>query len=366
MCSKQIHALTGIRGIAALWVVVLHGANYTSVATLLPQWLSSVITKGWLGVDLFFILSGFVIAYVHQKDFYNLNVGSIYNFLKLRLARIYPAHLVATLILLPIVIGAGIFSFVNLPENIYTNYDLKRLFFSLTLTNGWGFSNSNGWNFPSWSVASEWFAYLLFPLIAWVLNKIKSIKKFITIIIIIILSMHLIAITMNDASQYMPKAQWMLLRVTSEFIVGCCLFNICNNVPKKLCSDKVSFSIVGLIFLLCVLRLPAFFDGLFIILFSFLILNLSQSKGIISRLLSSKIMLYLGHISYSIYLTHFTVLIVFNQIMKRIHFIEQPSIGYLLVFYMGYITLSIIAGHMLFSLVENPSRKYLRLHWIDK
>ena len=70
MCSKQINTLTGVRGIAALWVVVLHGANYTSASTLLPEWTSNLINKGWLGVDLFFILSGFVIAYVHQKDFY--------------------------------------------------------------------------------------------------------------------------------------------------------------------------------------------------------------------------------------------------------------------------------------------------------
>ena len=136
MHSGQIHALTGIRGIAALWVVILHGATYVNASSVLPQWLSNIINKGWLGVDLFFILSGFVIAYVHQSDFVQLKFNSIKQFLKLRLARIYPAHLVATLILIPIVVTVTLFSFITLPANVLDNYDFKKFLFSLSLTNG--------------------------------------------------------------------------------------------------------------------------------------------------------------------------------------------------------------------------------------
>ncbi|MBL4822460.1 MAG: acyltransferase [Colwellia sp.] len=366
MRSKQIHALTGVRGIAALWVVILHGANYTNVATLLPEWTSNLINKGWLGVDLFFILSGFVIAYVHQKDFYRLNYSLITKFLKLRLARIYPAHLVATLILLPIVVGASVFSIYSLSQGAYASYDLKRFLFSITLTNGWGIPDSNGWNFPSWSVASEWFAYLMFPPLAWAFNKIKSAKFFITLIFLIFFIMHLVAITMNDASQYMPQAEWILLRVASEFIIGCCLFNLFTQVPQILCTDTASVSIIGIIIFLCIIGLPAFFDGLIIILFSLLILNLSRANGFVARVLSSNVMNYLGRISYSIYLTHFTVLIVYNQVLKRTNFIEQSSIEYLLLFYIGYIAISIISGNALFSLIENPCRRFLRTNWIEK
>lgn len=360
MISKQIHALTGIRGIAALWVVALHGAEYTGVSALLPVWSSNLINKGWLGVDLFFILSGFVIAYVHQRDFHNLNYSLITNFLKLRLARIYPAHVVATLILVPVVLGATIFSIYSFSQEASASYGFKRLLFSITLTNGWGIPNSNSWNFPSWSVASEWFAYLIFPVIAWVLNKVKSANIFGTIICLTFILMYATAIIVNDGSQYMPKAEWILLRVVSEFLIGCCLFNLCDQVPKVFSSDLASFSLIGIIILLCMMGLPAFFDGLIIILFSLLILNLSRAEGIVARALSGNTMIYLGHISYSIYLTHFTVLIIFNQLFKRADFIEQSSLEYLFLFYLGYIAISVISGHALFSLIENPCRRFLR------
>ncbi len=365
MHSGQIHALTGIRGIAALWVVILHGATYVNASSVLPQWLSNIINKGWLGVDLFFILSGFVIAYVHQSDFVQLKFNSIKQFLKLRLARIYPAHLVATLILIPIVVTVTLFSFITLPANVLDNYDFKKFLFSLSLTNGWGFEQSIGWNYPSWSVASEWFAYLLFPLIAWILNNIKSTKLFATIIFCIFILMYVAAIKMNGATQYMPQAEWLLLRVISEFIVGCCLYNIYTKLPRYLYSDSVSFTTILVIILLCFFGVPSIFDGIIVMLFSLLILNLSHSKGLISRFLSTDIMLFLGRISYSIYLTHFTVLIIFNQVMKRIPFIEKSSIEYLVTFYIGYIILSIISGKLLFSWVENPCRKFLKFRWVE-
>lgn len=360
MSSKQIHALTGIRGIAALWVVSLHAADYTNVSTLLPNWSSNLINKGWLGVDLFFILSGFVIAYVHQRDFGSLNYSLITKFLKLRLARIYPTHFVTTLILIPIVLGATFFSIYSFSQEANTNYNFERFLFSITLTNGWGFPDSSGWNIPSWSVASEWFAYLIFPLIAWVLNKIKSANIFGIIIFLIFFIMYTTAIIMNNGTQYMPQAEWVLLRVISEFIIGCCLFNLYDHTPQIFFSDVASVCLTGTIITFCMLGLPSLFDGIIIILFSLLILNLSQANGTVARILSCNTMIYLGQISYSIYLAHFTVLIVFNQVFKRANFIEQSSIEYLFLFYLGYIAMSVMTGHILFFLIENPCRNFLK------
>jgi peptidoglycan/LPS O-acetylase OafA/YrhL len=68
----MIHPLTGVRGIAALWVV-LHHLVTTWVIAIPPtaHWLSALADSGYLGVDLFFVLSGFVISYSRFVHFYD-------------------------------------------------------------------------------------------------------------------------------------------------------------------------------------------------------------------------------------------------------------------------------------------------------
>ena len=160
--AKQIGALTGIRGLAAIWVALLHASSYVLLDNALSSSVVNIIKRGWLGVDLFFVLSGFVISYVHQSDFARLGVKEYARFLKLRLARIYPAHLVSTLLLIPMVLGAMFFSPYHFSDEVQESYSVEKLGYSLALLNGWGFPNSIGWNIPSWSVGSEWCAEGIF------------------------------------------------------------------------------------------------------------------------------------------------------------------------------------------------------------
>src|ERR1700744_4959496 len=83
---QDIPALTGLRGVAALWVVLFH----MELETPIP-----IIEKGYLGVDIFFILSGFILMHVYadRKEF-NYN-----EFVRARLARIYPLHMLSLVVL---------------------------------------------------------------------------------------------------------------------------------------------------------------------------------------------------------------------------------------------------------------------------
>src|SRR3712207_4540408 len=90
--STYLTTLTPLRGIAALIVVIFH-CNIM-VNPFLPAGYTHLIDNGWLWVDFFFILSGFILSYVYGESFEKGFSGSAYKkYLKARVARVYPLHL---------------------------------------------------------------------------------------------------------------------------------------------------------------------------------------------------------------------------------------------------------------------------------
>ncbi len=153
----DFRALTAIRGVAAWWVVLFHFKEY------LPQGVPRPIAaSGYLAVDLFFELSGFIIALNYAHRFQTINVREIIAFLSIRLARIYPLHLFMLILFLANPLVILLFRDKSGPE-----YDPQYFALSLVLLQNWGFTSKVAWNVPAWSISSEWFVYLLFPFMAW-------------------------------------------------------------------------------------------------------------------------------------------------------------------------------------------------------
>ncbi len=146
----EIRSLTGLRGVAACWVMLYH-AEFRAGTTAPVRVL---IDHGYLAVDLFFILSGFVLALNHAPAFRRDREAAYAGFLRKRLARTYPLYLVATLVCFALV-RAGAFS-----GRHATGWALAA---NLALIQSWHtrFGSIDG---PGWSVSAEWGAYLLFPL----------------------------------------------------------------------------------------------------------------------------------------------------------------------------------------------------------
>src|SRR5690606_13913763 len=114
------------------------------------------------GVDAFFVLSGFILTHVYQSAFFEserVSGKDLFRFLKKRFARIYPLHFVT-------LIGAIVF--LNILRTFTdSNVELRwdHVIPQLLLFHAWGGLDGISWNFPSWSISAEWFAYLLvFPL----------------------------------------------------------------------------------------------------------------------------------------------------------------------------------------------------------
>ena len=163
-----MRALTGLRAYAALWVVLFHLRHV--LQPLLPEPLFEFCARGYLGVDLFFVLSGFVIAYRYGG---HIGDGRAYRvYLIRRLGRIYPLHL-ATLLALVAAATLGRGTAIDISGSAYYVLD-ERLAYNLMLVHAWGLTNEASWNIPSWSISVEWFAYLVFPLLWWVVARVRT------------------------------------------------------------------------------------------------------------------------------------------------------------------------------------------------
>lgn len=357
---RQIDSLTGVRGFASLWVLFHHLPSVQGVGAVWPAWFLTFSDKGWLGVDLFFILSGFVISLVHQAEFSQFSPNRIKRFLLLRLARVYPAHLVTTAILIPIYLAAHIlFQYVS-PKDAFA---WSKLALSLLLIHGWGLPDSEGWNLPSWSVSSEWFAYLFFPFASPLIVRFRSILSATLGVFSIMAVLYFLAFTLGGGTKFILPWKYALVRVTSEFAIGCLLFNIFQLVHPSTSADRAAMiSLLG-VCLLPFLAPALIFDGLYLFLFSGLLLGLSLGIGPITTLFASTPMVYLGKVSYSLYLIHGIVLMVANQIVKRA--LPHPTSGQTWIVIAVALALSILLADLIFRWVEDPCRKRFKV-WMDR
>ena len=356
MNQSRIDALTGIRGIAALWVLVHHLVTQYPLQDKLPVFVTHIAEKGWLGVDLFFILSGFVIAFVHNKDFKtHIDIHTVKNFLIKRIARIYPVHLVTTLSLIPIYLAAKWSFGYSSPIDAFS---LNKLLYSLTLTNGFGFQDSIGWNAPSWSVSSEFLAYLTFPFLAALfLQKQLSIKASLGWIILIFIVTTSIGWFQTDKARYIAGWQWVSLRVLSEFMFGIFIFQI-YRLNLKAPFSVLAFISSVIIITMSVTNTESHWDWIMILSFGLLIYSLTNTQHNISRFLSKNKMIYLGEISYSIYLCHGIIFMILNSAFKKT---IPDNNGFMLVFSLCiYIITPIIIAHFMYKYVELPAQSYLK------
>src|SRR5258708_3639584 len=157
---RNIPALTGLRGVAALWVVFFH------LTVGIP-----LLQHGYLGVDVFFLLICYLLAYFYAS---NLPDAADYvSFIRARVARIYPMHLTALCVLaLMVVTLPGFAEHYPQPEQ---RWGFGPFVASLLLVQNWAYFLPTSWNTPSWSLSAEWFAYLLFPMFVFATQWQRSI-----------------------------------------------------------------------------------------------------------------------------------------------------------------------------------------------
>ena len=346
--AGHLDALTGIRGLAA-WGVVLYHVRL-SLTQLLPDGAIAAMGKGYLAVDLFFILSGFVIWYNYASRIGDGGWAETGRFLWRRLARIWPLH-----VTLLGCFGGLVLAF-TLTGRSTAGYPLSELPLHIALIQNWGLTNALSWNHPAWSISTESAAYLVMPALVAALSRLKG--KTVPLIATALFLMALVyaLFAMNGLQSLGGDIVHLgLWRCLLEFALGNVLCMLWEQWRDKRGAAHFAYAaMVALCVAGAVTEAPEialapaiFFTGL---------LGLALDRGLVSRFLGSRVVKYLGEISYSTYLAHFFLFIVFKLL-----FVDNSlQIGWAGL--AGYLLLVLAASVLLYHFVEKPAQRWLNRH----
>jgi peptidoglycan/LPS O-acetylase OafA/YrhL len=289
---QRINKLDGLRGLFALFVVLFHFNINNAPAALVNNFF---VRESFIFVDFFFILSGFVISLTYDNK---LNTTkTIWHFIKKRFIRLYPLLLFSTLMY-----WYFVHPFLD-KQNILLALD------TLFLTNATPILGTGiGMNYPSWSISSEMISYIVFGLC----SLISISKKKTTLIVILTIGCFaFLALQQN----YFVTGSFGFVRGLACFNLGY-LIHIITKKDFKIPNTLEWFITIGIIALMCfhftVPRINPIYNialqFLIPITFALSILIFIKTNGLISKVLQTKPFLFLGKISYSVYLNQALVI----------------------------------------------------------
>lgn len=340
---KELRALTGMRGIAAWFVVAYH--IRLAVAGPPPE-VVAVFAKGYLAVDFFFLLSGFVIWLSWSERLRGGGLRAVPGFLWKRIARIWPLHgfmLGCAVVLAALLAGVG--------RHDAVHYPFADLPLHVLLVQNWGFTDHLAWNDPSWSISTEWAAYLLFPLLASSIDwrRVPSAA----ILAALTASFVLLHAAMAGAPT-LGFDIWALglRRCLIEFAAGtavCALWLRWRGTPAL----PTLAAVAVVVALLAAWSAGAPETLVAAPAFAALLLALALTSGRRGNPLECAPLHYLGEISYATYLGHFLLFVVFKlALVDDARAIPPVLIGLYLLLVLG-------SSVVLYHLVERPAQDWL-------
>ena len=340
----RYEALDGLRGAAALLVVLYHVHWASHVRDL------TVVRNGYLAVDLFFILSGFVISAAYGS---RLGTGvSTSAFLRLRFFRVYPVHIavLGAMLLLETfkLVAAGYSGRVPDQPPFSGTQSPGALLVNLLLAQPWGILDYLGWNGPSWSIGAEFAAYIAFAALASL--GLASSRG-------VLLPGMLIGL-----AAYVALAFWAgsldvtysfgVLRCLAGFVLGMVVFSL----PASRGTGPAFQLAAGILVMALLMWVTGPVSVLAIPAFMALIHSLRTDAGPLARLLRNRTSQYLGLISYSVYMVHFPLSSVVLSVLKRSpDRFGNPWAGDTVT--LGYVGATLILAHLSFRVVEEPFRQ---------
>ena len=385
LASKpRYEILDGLRGVAALMVIVFH-----CFETYIPVFGTQIVNHGYLAVDFFFVLSGFVIGYAYDDRWDRMTT---WGFFKRRLTRLHPMVIAGTLV------GAAMFFFAGaaFPQTLQNPGWKIALCFVMGLLmipcgtgldiRGWGEMNS--FNGPNWSLTFEYCGNILYAFI------LRRLPKIALGVLCVVCAFFTLDLTMGwdvfgffpDGPQYTVIGGWSLTgqqlyigftRLLYPFLCGLLISRI---LPGHMSKDNPSGSPIHLKggFWWCSLALVVLFsvpciggktgvpDGIYqavCILLLFPLIVLTGSGSVTKGKKSTVVCKWLGDISYPLYITHYPFM--YMQMSWVADHGDAPLWMHIMV-NTGVIFISILLAYGLLKVYDEPVREWLKEHWLKR
>ena len=356
--SKYLPSIDSLRALAVLAVIIYHvDVNY--------------LPGGFLGVDLFFVLSGYLISSLIIKEYKKTGSVNLYNFYIRRARRLLPA--------VYFMITVGLVVMVLFNEVLLRKSHLDAIFGYIYSSNWWyifhklDYFDSFGAQSPFkhlWSLAIEEQFYMIFPLLFLLVNRKKKSKdgtyklnkNFLYVVlglIIVSLIAHILLFDINNISRIYfgtdTRAFSLLVGV-----VGAILYPMERLHAKVTLQQNMIYSAVSLLSISTLITVMIYTSeyntwlyrgGFLLVAVLGLIVIISSGKQhtLMSRLLSFKLVVFIGKISYSLYLWHFPVLVLTTPVSE----IGNPNIYFVIL----RVILTFVVAIVSYVFVETPIRK---------
>ena len=348
--NTRFYLLDFLRGVAAISIVIFHYKIFYINTVSLDGFISNqqpfyslfflAYENGWIAIQFFFTLSGFIFFNLYRKKIVDKKI-SFRNFFILRFSRLYPLHLL-------MLIAIGLFGLFKIEAFGLPNFDFKHLLLNFFLIQTWGFENGPSYNDPAWSVSVEILMYCIF---FFVVRTNKMMLPF----MLIAITMSTIIISKYEFIGYggfcffiggLTNLFYSKLDnsiIIKKNILRTCLFFLFNILIIIFVINQFNFSNLVLKIILLLFLIPA------IVLFS---VFLQKFNIPIIKKVS-----IIGNISYSIYMIHFFVQMLFVLILDFYKFeISFNSIWVFLI----YMSLCIIFSICSFNYFEKPAQRIIR------
>ena len=307
MPSQFRKDINGLRAVAVLLVITFHFLSFNSLTG------SSVfhINGGYVGVDIFFVISGFLMTSIILRGVNN-NSFKLLDFWKRRAKRICPALFTAVAL-------TYLITFLLL-VNVKDFYEFnKEALLALTFVSNFRFAFSDGYFdvgsmnkilLHTWSLSVEWQFYLFYPIILLIISKIQR-----TLIKPVVVALFVISLALS--LYYSQDNSYFLLHTRAwELLAGGIVYLFPLNKLQLLSyKKKLLIETLGLILIVSILfRADSKIWSTLVVLPSVLGAMLIIATNNEKSILSNKVMQYLGDISYSLYIYHWIVLSIFSRI----------------------------------------------------
>jgi peptidoglycan/LPS O-acetylase OafA/YrhL len=380
--AYYLPALTGIRFFAIFHIFMFHlvslyGSekpegmeNMLAGFNDVPQSLVVFASNGWISTSLFFLLSGFILAYLYWGEDGQLSTTRR-RFWSLRAARIYPIHLIVmTIILLmqvPWYVSQGMPLGTLVPSALAT----------VALVQAWVPPWIPLWSWPTWTISALIFLYLVTP---WLMTTLSRLSHRQMIIALIAMPFVSVIPTLGYAARQAAGVPWsmnvdMFIANTPVFwvpyfaagmlmtrIFSLSRFKATRANPSWFAWGDAAFIVVIAIGFTPGIEQPLKFfirQGLLMPLFVMMVLDLARGRGLMAKVFSLPGTGFLGETGYSIFIWQSIILIA-----TYVSFMINPAIGPYQI-WIAVVLIMLLAIPSTY-LVEKPIARFIRSKYIDR